>query len=179
LKKPRKKKCKVCGEKFQPEQPIQEWCTIDCAIKLIEIKRDKKRRKETRHRKEGVKSLSELLKEAQTAFNSYIRERDKDLPCISCGRHHDGQYHAGHYKTVGAYPELRYEELNCHKQCAPCNNHLSGNILEYRKRLIERMGIDGVEWLEGPHEPKKYTKEDAREIKAKYLKLTRELKKGD
>ena len=111
-------------------------------------------------------------REAQKAFNAYIRELDKLEPCISCQRHHEGQYHAGHYKTAGGFPELRFEPLNCHKQCSACNNYLSGNITEYRINLISKIGMKAVEWLEGPHEPKKYTCEDLLAIEKEYkLKL--------
>jgi hypothetical protein len=134
-------------------------------------------RKEYRAEKQKMKSRADWLREAQAAFNRYIRLRDHDKPCISCGRNHQGQWHAGHYRSVGACPELRFEELNVHKQCAPCNDHLSGNIVEYRRGLIERIGIDRVEWLEGNHEAKKYTIEEIRAIKAEYTRKAKEVVK--
>lgn len=97
---------------------------------------------------------------------------------MSCGRHHDGQYHAGHYRTVAASPELRFEPLNVHKQCAPCNNHKSGDIVNYRIELVKRIGAEAVEWLEGPHEPKKYTVEQLKAMTAEYRAKTRELKRA-
>ena len=164
----RKKKCKACGERFHPERHFQKGCNIKCAIEIVNNDNKKRARKQTREDREKLKSLSELLGDAQKPFNAYIRMRDNNNPCISCERHHMGQYHAGHYRTVGAHPELRFDENNCHKQCSPCNNHLSGNIIEYRKGLVKKIGVEQVEVLEGPHEPKNYTKEDAREIKAYY-----------
>jgi hypothetical protein len=134
-------------------------------------------RKEYRSAKQKMKSRADWLREAQAAFNRYIRLRDHDKPCISCGRQHQGQWHAGHYRSVGACPELRFMELNVHKQCAPCNDHLSGNIVEYRRGLIERIGIDQVEWLEGNHEAKKYTIEEIKAIKAEYTHKSKELMK--
>ena len=127
-------------------------------------------RAETNRRKKKLRDQDRSfhLKEAQKSFNRFIRERDKYLPCVSCGRFHEGQWHAGHYRTTAAAPELRYEELNCHKQCAPCNNHKSGNISEYRIELIKRIGEDKVDWIEGPHDPKKYTIEELKEIRATY-----------
>ena len=77
--------------------------------------------------------------------------------------------------STGARPELRFEPLNVNKQCSACNNHLSGNIVEYRKALINKIGLEHLEWLEGPHEPKKYTVDDLREIKQHYTKLCREM----
>jgi hypothetical protein len=125
---------------------------------------------------QSLKTRSDHLKEAQTAFNAFIRERDKNDPCISCGRFHTGQYHAGHYRTVGSNPELRFEELNVHKQCAPCNNHKSGNIVEYRIRLKAKIGEDKVDWIEGFHEPKHYTIDEIQEIKSMYSKKLKQLK---
>ncbi|WP_379559163.1 recombination protein NinG [Pseudomonas sp. MD330_10] len=43
-----------------------------------------------------IKKLAHHIKESQTAINSCIRELDDGMPCVSCGRHHKGQWHAGH-----------------------------------------------------------------------------------
>lgn len=129
-------------------------------------------------KREKLKSRSEWAREAQAAFNAFIRARDADLPCISCGRHHQGQYHAGHYLSVGARPELRFVELNVAKQCAPCNTHLSGNAVMYRKALVDRIGTASVDWLEGPHPTRHYSVDDLREIKKTYAAKARELLKA-
>jgi hypothetical protein len=166
---------------------MQKACTAECAISYAVAKRDAKRakaeriqqaadRKVIKLRKEKLKTKSDYAKEAQTAFNAYIRWRDRDEPCISCGRFHQGQWHAGHYRTVASHPELRYSELNVHKQCAPCNNHKSGDIVNYRINLVQRIGADKVEWLEGPHEPQKLDIEAIKQIKAHYRALVRDLK---
>jgi hypothetical protein len=114
-----------------------EWSRInlDKVIEKAKKQRTKKEKEDKKKAKEGIKSNTQLLNEAQKEFNAYIREVDKNEPCISCQRFHDGQYHAGHYLSVGAHPELRFNEDNCHKQCSVCNNHLSGNQLNYRKEL--------------------------------------------
>jgi hypothetical protein len=137
----------------------------------------KRERKETKERKAKLKPRRDWLREAQSAFNKFIRTRDAGQPCISCGRHHNGQWHAGHYLSTGARPELRFDERNVHLQCAPCNNHLSGNIVLYRQGLIAKLGLAVVEELEGPHEPKHYSIDDLREIKARYTALARQLTK--
>lgn len=134
-------------------------------------------RAETRRRKDALKSKADWAREAQTAFNAWIRARDEGLPCISCGRHHQGQWHAGHYLSTGARPELRYTETNVHRQCAPCNTHLSGNAVLYRIGLIERIGLQAVEWLEGPHELPKWTAEDYRAIRDTYRAKLKEMRK--
>ena len=150
---------------------------MSCAIEQSRALSAKKAKKETTERKTALKSRAEWLKEAQAVFNKYIRMRDEGKPCISCSRHHGGQYHAGHFRSIGAAPELRFNEYNCHRQCQPCNTHLSGNLLEYRKGLISKIGIDQVEWLEGKHEAKKYTIEEIQAIKKEYQQKIKELER--
>jgi len=174
----RAKTCKGCGNKFTPERQFQVACGIECAYKVGRINGGKKRAAQYRADKKRIKSRSDWLKEAQAAVNRYVRLRDAGRPCISCGRHHQGQYHAGHYRSVGSSPELRFELSNINLQCAPCNNHLSGNIVEYRKGLIEKIGLPMVEWLEGPHAAKKYTVEEIEGIKAEYVRLAKEIERA-
>ena len=178
--KPRLKTCKSCGEEFQALRPLQSVCGVACAVKLAREKQDKAsqkaRRAETKAAKEKLKTRGDYLKECQQAFNAWIRERDYAEPCISCGRHHVGKYDAGHYLTVGAHPELRFHPDNCHKQCAPCNNHLSGNIVEYRKGLLAKIGTERLEWLEGKHEPVKYTIDEIKEMTKQFRTEAKRLK---
>lgn len=161
-------KCAICRAEFVKRSISHKACSWACAIELGNRASASRMRKEIKKQREKLKTRSEWLKEAQASFNAFIRERDKDLVCISCGRAHQGQWHAGHYRSVGAAPELRFEELNVHKQCAPCNNHRAGNVIEYRINLIKRIGIEKVEWLEGPQSAKKYTIEEAKNIKEMY-----------
>lgn len=175
IKEVKQKTCKACGTKFKPHLSTQKACSVRCALDLAPANLDRARKAieqrekaTTKARRERLKSKADYMREAQVAFNAYIRARDAELPCVSCGRHHEGQYHAGHYRTVGANPELRFEPLNVWKQCAPCNNHKSGDIVNYRIELVKRIGAEKVEWLEGPHEPKRYTIEDLQAIKAEY-----------
>ncbi len=172
------RKCKGCGKRYKrtPDQPpFQSWCSIDCGIVVARERQAKARRKETRQRKESLKTRQEWLKETQYEFNRFIRARDHDQPCISCGKHHNGQYHAGHYLTTKARPELRFNEIGCHKQCQPCNTHLSGDITNYRRRLIEKIGLPLVEWLEGPHPtPVKWTIDELKALKKYYRQRANE-----
>ena len=175
---PKQKKCKVCKQSFEPVRFAQVVCSLSCAIEHSKKLSEKKSKKEHKEAKAKLKSRADYLKEAQAVFNKYIRMRDGSEPCISCGRHHTGQYHAGHYRTVGAAPELRFNETNCHKQCSVCNNHLSGNLLEYRRGLISKIGIEKVEWLESKHEAKKYTIDEILAIKKEYQQKIKELERG-
>ena len=185
-KQPKPKTCKnpACGISFPPQRLGQAVCSPKCGLAIKDVNQEKARkslalieRREIKVRKEKLKSRADHLKDTQIAFNAWVRERDAELPCISCGRHHQGKYDAGHYRTVGSNPALRFEPLNCHRQCSPCNTHKSGNIVNYRIELVKRIGADKVDWLEGPHDPKRYTIEDLKNIKADYLAKTKELKR--
>lgn len=165
---PRMRRCKVCRSLFVPRSITHKACGEGCAIVVAEDERKARERKDDRARKVAIKTRQQWLREAQAAFNAFIRERDHDQPCISCGRFHDGQYHAGHFRSVGAQPALRFDETNAHKQCAPCNNHLAGNVVEYRIRLVQKIGQSAVDLLEIEHAPAKYSIEDAQRIKAIY-----------
>lgn len=91
-------------------------------------------------------SVAKLKAKAQTVFNKFIRERDKDLPCISCQK---GRVeNAGHYLSQGHYSIFRFNELNTNGQCIRCNKWLSGNLIHYRTHLIEKIGEAEVIKLE-------------------------------
>ncbi len=162
--------CKICSDEYEPRNTLQQVCSVPCAIELQRGNAEKKKKKETRkmRREFNEKDRSYQTKLAQQIFNAYIRERDKGLPCISCGNQSGAKINAGHYLSTGAHPELRFEPLNVALQCEWCNSYLSGNIARYRINLIKKIGIEKVEWLEGPHEPKNYTLEDIIEIKLRY-----------
>lgn len=172
--------CSGCGDSFLPDRSFQRVCGPVCAIKFTKERqrtnKEKKQRAQTRTAREALKTRSDHLKEAQTAFNAWVRQRDTLEPCISCGRHHTGQYHAGHYRSVGAAPHLRFNELNCHKQCSVCNNHKSGNAIEYRINLVKKIGVDQVDKIESSNEPLKLSIPDIKEIQAKYKRMLKELR---
>jgi len=115
-------------------------------------------------------------KRAQTAFNSYIRARDAGKGCVSCASKTPS--HAGHYRSVGACPALRFNEDNCHLQCAKCNTHLSGNLIPYRIELIKRIGAERLAFLEADHAPKRYRLADFEGIAAEYREKRRLLLKS-
>lgn len=178
-KQPRPKKCRVesCGASFVPSRMGQAVCSPACAILDAPKNQDKARkaladvgRKELRAAKERVKPKGQYMREAQAAFNAWVRLRDASLGCVSCDKPATwaGQWHASHFRSVGSSPEHRFNPLNVHRACSVCNNHLSGNILGYQPELIRRIGLEAVEALLGPSEPKRYTIDDLKEIKARY-----------
>ena len=193
-----KRKCKYCKKATREYIVVNmsAFCTFDEAVKYAndnkskgaaiiqkaDDKRFAKRKKEFNDNDRKIR-----LPAAQKAFNAFIRNRDESLPCISCGQFVTadmpyGQYDCGHYKTVGGFPEIRFEEFNAHKQCKSCNGG-AGNFSkkdtsvskEYRINLIDKIGLDKVEWLEGPHEPKKYTCAQLKEIELKYKAKLKQL----
>ena len=172
---PRKRRCKVCRSLFAPRSITHKACGPGCAVVVAEAERKAQERKSDKVRKLALKSRQDWLREAQAAFNAFIRERDRADPCISCGRFHDGKWNAGHYRSLGAQPALRFDENNVHKQCEPCNSYLSGNVVEYRIRLLAKIGQSAVELLEIEHAPAKYSIEDAQRIKTVYKAKLKQL----
>jgi len=171
------KKCRVCEFRFIPRVSTQVVCSPKCALALNELKKSKAYDKKTKELKQGIKTRGDYADDAQVSINKYVRLRDIKDPCISCGNFHNGRYDAGHYQTVGAFPELRFNLWNVNKQCHwNCNIKRSGNQIAYRKRLVKKIGVDKVEWLEGPHDALKYTIEDLKRIKAIFHKKYRLLK---
>lgn len=176
------KKCAVCKVPYPAFNSFVKVCGIPCSIKYSREQETKRRAKELKKFREETESKGSLEKKAQAAFNLFIRLRDHDKPCISCGTWgepggHGGYWDAGHYCSVGSAPELRFEPLNCHKQCKRCNHRLSGNIVNYRKGLKLKIGEESLAWLEGPHKPAHRSKDDLRDLAKHYRALAREKKK--
>ncbi|STY61393.1 Bacteriophage Lambda NinG protein [Mannheimia haemolytica] len=84
----------------------------------------------------------------------------------------------GIIKTVGGNPELRFNEDNVNRQCSVCNNHKSGNIVNYRINLIEKIGLERVEFLERKdHPPLKLTIEQIKDLIKVYKAKCKELER--
>jgi intein/homing endonuclease len=158
------RKCKACKQPFEPiYNSVQMVCSPKCSYEYAKQLNDKKWKKEKAKIKSDLMTLQDWIKIAQTHFNKYIRLRDKGQPCISCSKPAKKE-NAGHYRSAGGNPELRFEELNVHLQCEYCNTYKHGNLIEYRKNLINKIGLDKVEWLEKSHEPANYNIEEVKEI---------------
>lgn len=188
-----KRKCRYCKEYRKVSDMLvingAAYCDHDHAVKYAiqsapkarkkaEKKDRQRKRQDTQRRREALKTKPELTKECQKAFNAYIRERDKAKPCISCGKppnSNTNEWDCSHYRSVGACPQLRFDPLNAHKSCKYCNQYLSGNIVEYRPRLIDKIGVEQAEWIEGPHELKKYSIEDLKELTSKFKRMKEEV----
>lgn len=169
------KKCPVCKKPFNPYSSLTKTCSIPCAIEQVIRDKEKVKRKRDKVTKETLKTLRDHLNDTQKECNAFIRERDKGKPCISCNKHHTGQYHAGHYRSIGAAPHLRFDPDNIHNQCAPCNNHKSGNAIEYRINLVKRIGTERVEALEQNNTVRKFTIDEAKRIKQNFRERRKKL----
>ena len=106
------------------------------------------------------KSTPQLKKKAIEVFNAWIRERDKEKPCISCGMARVEQ--AGHFYSAGHHNALRFNEDNVHGQCVRCNYYLSGNLNRYRVNLEKKIGaeklarLDFIASIKKPHKDDKF-----------------------
>lgn len=189
----RKGRCKLkgCGVAYETLDPKQQWCSIEHGVLIAQAKLAAKKAKEAhqerqkdRAKLESMKTRSDWMKEAQKAFNAYIRARDADNPCICCGLPLDmgtysrgGSYDAGHYRSVGSAPHLRFDERNCHAQRKQCNQYGGGRAVDYRIGLIKRIGFFAVQELEADQTAKKWTIEELKAIKALYVGKLKELQR--
>ncbi len=155
----KEKNCRYCKNKFIPFNSLQPFCfKEECIKEHNKTEREKKARKVKKEFKENDKST--LIKLAQTVVNAYVRLRDKNNPCISCGYIGDGRkWNAGHFRPQGGNQQLRFNLLNLHRQCEPCNSYKSGNLVSYRENLIKKIGLDRVEIIEANHERGNYSVE--------------------
>ena len=80
---------------------------------------------------------------------------------------------AGHYRSRGAAPHLRFHLLNIWRVCTRCNRELSGNIVEMRKGMVARLGEERVQALEHDQRERKYSVEDLQRIKSLFNKRAR------
>lgn len=175
-----RRKCKVCNEWFHPAYDNIRWCCPEHgAIYAIELRakekvkaeakriKDKRREDEDSRRRHAekrrdVKPLRHWVQMTQRAVNDWRREMllAAGHGCISCGTRSAFAWHAGHYRTTAAAPQLRFTDENLWVQCSACNVHKSGNIEAYRAALVELIGEEGVLALESNNETHRYTREE-------------------
>lgn len=203
--KPSRRKCKVCGEYFVPKfHDIRiRWCSPEHGAILAMEEREKEKvkaeakrireqkeaekegRKRRKAKRESLKSKSQWDKEAQSAFNRYIRIRDEGKPCVSCGNPLIGKSNyltgsaidASHYRSRGAASHLKFNVFNVHSACTRCNRQLSGNAVEYRIRLIHRIGLKRVERLEADNAPRRFDVTYLKRVKAIFSRRANALMK--
>lgn len=186
----REKKCKGCREPFMPQRALQQACSPRCAQTIAQRNREKAEKRaatiekqKTRAALEAMKTVPQLLAEADRAFCAWVRARDAGKPCICCGATAKsssltgGDWDGGHYRSRGAASHLRYHEDNCHAQLKQCNRR-AFDVASYRANLIERIGLERVEALEQDRRTHKWTRDELREIRDTYRRKLREMLKA-
>lgn len=196
-KQPKPKTCPICSTEYTPRSSLQKVChNYKCAIAFNKKrdeelaardkrKQDKLQRDDLRQRRERLKGISEWQREAQTAFNRYIRWRDHNKECASCGGQLVGSSNyltgsavdASHYRSRGAASHLKFNVFNVHSACTRCNRQLSGNAVEFRTRLIKRIGLERVERLEADNTPRKFDIAYLKRVKAIFTRRARHYEK--
>ena len=179
------KRCKVCKQQFRPTRPMQPTChKYECQVSYAQQVADKARKKREkveraadRQKREKLKTVTDHANDTQRIVNKYIRLRDlkEGRGCISCGTKTAMQWHAGHYRNVKTHKSIRFDHRNIHLQCSQCNDWEGGNKIEYRKGLLERVGVDVVEWLEAQHDTKRWSVEELKQIQDLHKKLIKDL----
>jgi hypothetical protein len=147
------KQCPMCQRMFIPLRPMQAVCGPVCAGK--KVRADKKAEAQNiKARKEAIKSRTEWEQECKSIVQKIARLRDRHDGCISChmGANYGGQWHGSHFRPAGNHTAVELHLWNIHKSCAQCNKYKGGNIAGYRPRLIEKIGLDRVEWLEAQNQ---------------------------
>lgn len=167
-------KLKTCRKKYKKRSAFQVACSPDCAYNLVKIAKAKKakvaaiqERIKIKQRIAELKPIQYWLKRAEKAFNAWIRERDKDQPCISCGTVDSPEFHAGHFIPATAHA-TRFDPACVHKQCAKCNVFLGGNQTNYEIRLVARIGQAEVDRLKNAKRERKWTRDELQTIEAQY-----------
>jgi len=172
------KRCKNCKEPFTPiRTTLEKYCSkSECMQVFISEAKEKAWKKTKAVKKEELMTVQDYVKIAQQVFNKYIRLRDKDKGCISCGKPLVGKFDAGHYWSAGGHWNVRFDERNTHGQCVFCNQHKHGNINEYAERLPERIGM--IRFMQlgvDARETRKFTIEELKEIIETYKQKIKEL----
>lgn len=170
----KKKKCKNCKELFTPYNSLQKYCQESECIKVWV---DESKKKDWAKRKSQIKkdlmSKSDYIKILQQLVNRYVRQRDGNF-CISCNKEVQGKIDAGHMFSVGNYPSVRFDLRNINSQCIRCNQYNGGSLLEYRKYLIEKIGLIEFEDLEfKAHQNRQFDISEIKEMIEEYKILTK------
>lgn len=160
--------CLHCKTRFEPWiTSMQRGCSYDCLAELARKDRERKaaeakkiERATDRAKREALKRLPDLIAEAQREVNRYCRLRDlyyHGRVCISCGASPENKYggtmDAGHYRSRGSAPQLRYYTPQIAMQCVRCNRDRAGERDRFRAGLVGRIGLEKVEAIEAMNGP--------------------------
>jgi hypothetical protein len=164
-------KCKNCKQPFEPIKFLQKYCLKDDCVRVwVESEKTKQWKKTKSKMKTDLMTLQDYIKLAQITFNKYIRLRDKGNVCISCQKP-PKKLNSGHFYNANNHWNVRFDERNVHLQCEHCNTFLSGNLIEYRSNLINKIGLEQLTLLEAEaKKTRKFTIDELKEIINTYKK---------
>ena len=170
-----------CVRTFIPFRPMQTVCGPVCARRKVEAAK-KQERAQDRAKREAMKTIPELIAEAQTVFNEFIRLRDRHKGCFVCGRAFPvgqlgGDFDAGHIRSRGAAGHLRFNEDNCHGECKPCNSSTGAKPHQIEAGAILRIGQARYDALKNDNTPHKWTHDELRAIRDQYKAKAKVLKR--
>ena len=141
------KLCKICKEQYTPVKPLQVVCSPICSIEYSKIHLPKvkmteanNKRKENKAKLKELENLSYWKKILQAQVNLIVRLIDKGCNCISSNRPYKDTDECGHFASRGSNPALQFNLFNMYSQSVHDNQHLSGNLLEYRE-MLEKLNI--------------------------------------
>ena len=172
------KKCKECETIFTPFRTTDKLCFVCTKTRQAINNLEKIKKERVKRLKVDLMTLQDWFKIAQTHFNKYIRLRDADLPCISCGKPlRKGNIDAGHLWSAGGHSNVRFNELNVNAQCSrPCNKDKSGDINNYRLGFVKRYGSDKLAELDLiANLERRFTKDELKELAEYYKQKCKEL----
>jgi DNA-directed RNA polymerase subunit N (RpoN/RPB10) len=189
------KKCVCgCGDSFIPRRSTDKWLNSDHykhwllntpqgqrEIERKALRAKKQVQKDERVKdnviREKLKTLGQYESDAKKEIQKWVRKRDSNLPCISCGTFTSDLWDGGHFKKAEIYSGVIFDEMNIHRQCRKCNRFLGGNELNFREGLIARYGEDYVLNIEKKAletRNYKFNKEELKELREKYRLLNKE-----
>jgi len=184
--KPKKCATRGCPNTFTQCRSFEKYC-VDCAtaVALSRLGKEKKakavnEKRADRAALEKMKKPSKLEAECRAIVQELARIRDRFDGCISChmGPNYDGLWHGSHFRPAGNNAAVQFHLWNIHKSCAQCNLFKGGNLGSYRPRLIAKIGLDKVEWLESQNQQVKTNVPYLIRFKAVMGKRLRRVKKN-
>ena len=124
-------------------------------------------------------TIKSLLINVRMQLHSYVRDRDKGKPCISCNQSWSDNFQAGHFYKAELYSNLKFHPDNIHGQCQKCNLFNDGNESGFRVGLINRYGTEFLNDLDlkAQEYKKDFFKWDVEELK-RIKKFIQSLKKN-
>lgn len=133
--------CTTCLSEFYREDERGKIIVQKSIIKAVSPRLKAQKDLEIASQERKQKNRLESLKvNVRTVCHNYIKLRDKNKPCISCGQPWHKDFHAGHFYKAELYSSLKYDEQNIHGQCQGCNLRKEGNLSPYAVSLPNRIG---------------------------------------